>query len=91
LVLVTSTGAPPFAETRWMEAPLAWGENTMTSSRFHDPPQPAVTSHSDWAGPPLAATFFSLPCAKNGFLQNPTAVHFPSRSNRCLDPHPGLD
>jgi len=48
-----------------MEVPLFWGENTITSSRFHDPPQPEGTSHSNCAEPPLAATFLSLPCAKN--------------------------
>jgi integrase/recombinase XerD len=33
--------------------------NTMTSSRFHDPPRGIGASHSDCAGPPLAATFFT--------------------------------
>ena len=35
-----------------MEAPPFWGENTIASSRFHEPPQPEGTSHSDCSGPP---------------------------------------
>jgi len=48
----------------WIDAPPV-PEKTITSSRFHDAPRPSGASHSDWAGPPLAAIFLSLPCAKN--------------------------
>ena len=48
-----------------MEIPLLAGENTMTLSRFHDPPRSSGTSHNDCAGPPPAGIFFSLRPAKN--------------------------
>lgn len=65
LVLVTSAGTPPAAETRWIAVSVTSGENTITSSRFHVPPRPFAALHSDCDGPPLAAIFLSLPCAKN--------------------------
>src|SRR5687767_1559582 len=64
LVVVTLTGAPPAAGTL-DRPPTGSGAKRIVASRSQEPPRPFGASQRACAGPPLAATFLSLPSAKN--------------------------
>src|SRR6476660_10022680 len=66
--LVTPVGRPPSLETRERPVPTVPDENRITLSRLQVPPNPlprVFKSQSTVGGPPVIATFFSLPEAKN--------------------------